>query len=44
MVEEYLSVKTEELTVYLDNIEEKIHLLYDALIPIYQQKKNELAE
>ena len=44
MVQEYLSVKTKELTDYLDKIEEKINLLYDALIPVYQNKKSELSE
>ncbi|EGR1122359.1 TPA: Cthe_2314 family HEPN domain-containing protein [Vibrio parahaemolyticus] len=43
IVEEYLGTKKNELTKYLDEIEGKLNELYDVLIPIYQQKKEQLA-
>lgn len=43
IVDEYLGAKKDELTKYLDEIEAKLNKLYDALIPIYDQKKAQLA-
>ncbi|EEW07553.1 hypothetical protein VMB_12140 [Vibrio mimicus VM603] len=43
IVEEYLGTKKDELTKYLDEIEAKLNELYDALIPIYDQKKEQLS-
>ncbi|MEL0630567.1 Cthe_2314 family HEPN domain-containing protein [Psychromonas aquatilis] len=39
VVDDYLNTKQSELTEYLDEIESKVSTLYDALIPIYTQKK-----
>ncbi|WP_305844170.1 hypothetical protein [Photobacterium leiognathi] len=44
IVEDYLDTKQGELTAYLDEIESKVSSLYDALIPIYMQKKVLLAQ
>ncbi|EGQ7940888.1 Cthe_2314 family HEPN domain-containing protein [Vibrio vulnificus] len=43
IVGEYLGTKKHELTKYLDDIEVKLSELYDALTPIYKQKKEQLA-
>ncbi|EGR0659969.1 hypothetical protein NTH45_003471 [Vibrio cholerae] len=44
MVEAYLNTKQSELTDYLDGIEDKIHDLYEKIIPIYHYKKEVLAK
>ncbi|MBW3807755.1 hypothetical protein GL273_18480 [Aeromonas jandaei] len=44
MVEAYLNTKQSELTDYLDGIEDKIHDLYEKIIPIYHHKKEVLAK
>lgn len=44
IVEAYLNTKQSELAAYLDSIEEKIHALYEKVIPIYHYKKKVLAK
>ncbi|MFO4724045.1 Cthe_2314 family HEPN domain-containing protein [Vibrio cholerae] len=44
MVEAYLNTKQSELTDYLDGIEDKIHDLYEKIIPIYHYKKEVFAK
>lgn len=38
----YLTIKREDLSEYLDIIEQKIHALYDSAIPVYIHYKNKM--